>query len=375
MLVLCDTEYNNLAQQMVDSKVYPGVKNTIQAQYVLNIIGGIIQFLGINLPSGPFPTFPCPSAGLRSESRPTDARMLLPGDFDLVCGMGDSMTAGLGADAITPATMLVEYRGTSYSIGSKSGVNTLPNSLRNLNPDLTGYAVGSGSAESDQARLNVAKSGAVAADLLPQVDLLEAKINSYGYEPDLWKHITIFIGGNDLCDSCNDLDKYSAANFEANIVAVLNKLKEKFHNVFVSLVSPPDVTIMKDANDKYLGGLLPLCSLIRQYVCPCATVNSTSDLQKAYLDVLHNIQNLPDYDTESFYVTVQPFLENIQLPRINGDVDMSYFAPDCFHWSRKSHSAAGLALWNNLMEARGAKRTDWDIDVLWKCPVAGQYLQ
>jgi len=299
--------------------------------------------------------------------------MLLPGDFDLVIVMGDSITAGFGAEAKTLATLFTEWRGDSWSIGSKTGVDTLPNTLKTLNPNLTGYAVGTGPAESTNAGLNVAKSGAVASGLLQQVDLLRTKLA--GYAPNLWKHVTIFIGGNDLCDSCNSAT-YSSQNYQANIVAALDALKGNFSNVFVSLVSPPDVTILKDVNNKYLGGLLPLCSLIREYVCPCAYENSTSQLQDEYVKVLHNIETMSKYNTDTFYVSVQPFLENVNLPKLpNGDVDTTYFAPDCFHWSRKSHSEAGLALWNNLMEPRGEKKTDWDITVSFKCPAAGQYLQ
>jgi len=105
-------------------------------------------------------------------------------------------------------------------------------------------------------------------------------------------------------------------------------------------------------------------------------VNSTSQLQKEYLNVIHNIVNMTKYNDTKFYVTYQPFLENIQLPRTSdGDVDVTYFAPDCFHWSRKSHSAAGLALWNNLIEKRGQKRADWEVGEQFKCPVANQYLE
>jgi len=122
---------------------------------------------------------------------------------------------------------------------------------------------------------------------------------------------------------------------------------------------------------------LPLCSLIRDYVCPCAKDSSTSQLQDEYVKVLHNIETMSKYNTDTFYVSVQPFLENVNLPKLpNGDVDTTYFAPDCFHWSRKSHSEAGLALWNNLMEPRGSKTNDWDITVpQFKCPEASQYLQ
>lgn len=35
--------------------------------------------------------------------------------------------------------------------------------------------------------------------------------------------------------------------------------------------------------------------------------------------------------------------------QINGDVDMSFFAPDCFHMSVKGHRALAAGLWSNMV--------------------------
>ncbi|WP_411016222.1 hypothetical protein, partial [Salmonella sp. s51884] len=52
---------------------------------------------------------------------------------------------------------------------------------------------------------------------------------------------------------------------------------------------------------------------------------------------------------EDFAVVVQPFLEETILPELpNGEADLSYFAPDCFHFSSKAHAVAGKELWNNM---------------------------
>ena len=56
-------------------------------------------------------------------------------------------------------------------------------------------------------------------------------------------------------------------------------------------------------------------------------------------------------------MVVQPFFLNTTLPRLlDGSVDMSYFAPDCFHFTQKGHRAIALALWNNMVEPLGKKR-------------------
>lgn len=33
-----------------------------------------------------------------------------------------------------------------------------------------------------------------------------------------------------------------------------------------------------------------------------------------------------------------------------GSIDLSFFSPDCFHFSKKGQSAAGLSLWNNMVK-------------------------
>ncbi|XP_070579176.1 phospholipase B1, membrane-associated-like [Ptychodera flava] len=64
--------------------------------------------------------------------------------------------------------------------------------------------------------------------------------------------------------------------------------------------------------------------------------------------------------------------EDIKLPRLerSSRVDVSYFAPDCFHFSRKGHEAAAKALWNNLFEPVGEKAKNFDPkrEMPLKCP-------
>ncbi|KAJ6666857.1 hypothetical protein lerEdw1_018859 [Lerista edwardsae] len=69
----------------------------------------------------------------------------------------------------------------------------------------------------------------------------------------------------------------------------------------------------------------------------------------------NSIQKLVEsgrYDTqEDFTVVLQPFLRTITLPLLqDGRPDISFFAPDCFHLSQKSHSMFSRALWNNMVE-------------------------
>lgn len=57
------------------------------------------------------------------------------------------------------------------------------------------------------------------------------------------------------------------------------------------------------------------------------------------------------YDTrDDFTVVIQPFLRDSVLPYTDdGQVDATYFAPDCFHFSDIGHAMSALNLWNNMV--------------------------
>ena len=64
----------------------------------------------------------------------------------------------------------------------------------------------------------------------------------------------------------------------------------------------------------------------------------------------------PRYNIKKdFTVVIQPFFLNWSIPKINGSMDESYFAPDCFHFSVKGHAATSKALWENMFEPVGEK--------------------
>ncbi|CAF4354272.1 unnamed protein product, partial [Rotaria sordida] len=81
--------------------------------------------------------------------------------------IGDSLTAGLGAHALTPVGLFLEYRGVSWSIGGDytySKVLSLPNILRQYNPELKGFStkvtvIILNGQDAKNNHLNIAKSG------------------------------------------------------------------------------------------------------------------------------------------------------------------------------------------------------------------------
>merc|ERR1712110_1156756 len=70
-------------------------------------------------------------------------------------------------------------------------------------------------------------------------------------------------------------------------------------------------------------------------------------------------------------VILQPFMANTPIPLDeSGEIDYSYFAPDCFHFSAKGHSRSALALWNNMLEPIGEKKWEWHPEEALECPTA-----
>ena len=87
--------------------------------------------------------FPCdvPPQPMINQTR--SVHRLRPSDIQCVGALGDSLTAALGAHAITPAGLIVENRGSSWSIGGDyrfTRMISLPNILREYNPQLKGYS-------------------------------------------------------------------------------------------------------------------------------------------------------------------------------------------------------------------------------------------
>jgi len=77
------------------------------------------------------------------------------------------------------------------------------------------------------------------------------------------------------------------------------------------------------------------------------------------------------YDTRNdFTVVIQPFLRDMEpFKNPDGSYDMSYFGPDCFHPSYKTHQIFAIGLWNCMLTPVGQKPVDFDEETSsYKCP-------
>lgn len=184
--------------------------------------------------------------GRRSETIPTSVHRLTPGDVDVVGAIGDSLTAANGAFAIDGLQTLLEGRGVSWSIGGKDNWRrfiTLPNLLKEFNPNLYGYSTAANSLGFERAsKFNVAEPGAISAHTIRQAKNLVKRMRS---DPKVniknhWKVITIMVGSNDFClDICYspNQDKLPEQAGQ-DLHLVLRILRENLPRTLVNVVLP-----------------------------------------------------------------------------------------------------------------------------------------
>jgi phospholipase B1 len=314
-----------------------------------------------------------------SPQNPTSVHKLLPGDIKVVAALGDSLTAGFGAKSTSIFNIYTEYRGIAWSIGGDSTVSSVisvPNVLKKYNPSLTGFSLLTGTQTSANSNLNRAITGARTEALPDQANDLVAKIkaNSKINLQEDWKVISILIGSNDLCDLCTDPNKYSPQNYQTLVRQSLRIIRDNIPRVFVNLMLGIDTTKLYEVT----GGL---CSLLHSFECSCATSDDAavraqvSQALIQYNELLIALRDEEEFNNrEDFTIVIQPFLKNTEVPRgSNNKPDLDYFAPDCFHFSELSHEAAGVALWNNMIEPVQSKSDKWTLGEAIDCPAQGQY--
>jgi len=331
-------------------------------------------------------TFDCEPLD-KSKVKPRSVHQLRPGDIDLVMAMGDSLTAANGADARIITGVINNYRGLSWSIGGEyydrhGGANddvtehfTLPNALKRYNPNIKGWASGIADFEEDSnkghANLDMGIPGAKSINLTYEVsELIKILKTSEKYDFDNdWKMLTLFIGGNNICQFC--VDEGSAPRpYVAKIQEVLDTLHAQVPRMYVNLV-----TLFNIAQIAALGNNQFICKKAHECFCYCGldtTLKSNirmTTYNGLYRDYLWDLILSERYDTrEDFTVVIQPFFEETTVPVTDGEYDLSYFAPDCFHFSKKGHNTAGRALWNSLFEPFAAKSRLWDLGEKLVCP-------
>ena len=154
--------------------------------------------------------------------------------------------------------------------------------------------------------------------------------------------------GNDLCAVCKNDPVNLPENYIAYIDEAITKIVTQIPRVFVNLVNIIDVTRLAAIN---VGN----CHTMHELVCSCTTEGEetlayVSATAAQYQQLIAELAQQPKFHSDTFTVEVQPFFLDTMPPTLpNGQVDVSYFAPDCFHFATKAHALAGVALWNNMV--------------------------
>jgi hypothetical protein len=184
--------------------------------------------------------------GRRSATVPTSIHRLTPGDVDIIGALGDSLTAANGAFAINGLQTTLEGRGVSWSIGGLGNWRrfiTLPNLIKEFNPNLYGYTeVPNSLGFQRESKFNVAEPGGTSNHIVRQAKNLVKRMRS---DPNVdiqqhWKVVTIMVGSNDFClDICyfDNQDKLIEVG-RSNMIRALRIIRDNLPRTLVNLVVP-----------------------------------------------------------------------------------------------------------------------------------------
>ncbi|XP_055597334.1 phospholipase B1, membrane-associated-like [Uranotaenia lowii] len=328
--------------------------------------------------------FPCDVTIGRSKQVPRSVHKLRPGDFNVIAAMGDSLTAASGASSSGFVDLYMENRGLSWSIGGQwnwRNVTTLPNILKEFNPKLVGYSLGDAYPIHRATQFNMAEIGAVSYDMPFMAKSLVKRIRAdrrVDFKRD-WKLVTITIGGNDICTFVCTMQRPEdlPVKHRLRMIKTLRYIRDNMPRTFVNIVSVPLVSTVVSINSKP-----GVCHALHHGECSCwvgrlynqteASRDRWRRIQQQMIKAEVEVSEMDEFRRlDEFAVVHQPWSTQLTLKMNGKDVDYSLLAYDCFHMSQKGNAFAGTALWNNMLEPVGQKRTNWrPLFEKFHCPTA-----
>ncbi|XP_076248166.1 phospholipase B1, membrane-associated [Calliopsis andreniformis] len=319
----------------------------------------------------PSSLFPCNVTGGRSLKVPNSVHRLRPGDIDVIAALGDSLTAGFGIFSTNLANIGVESRGVTASGGGQGTWRTyltLPNILKEFNPNLIGYAYRDSLSTHPESQLNVAEVGAMSRDMPFMAEHLikkmknDSRINIKKH----WKLVSMMIGSNDFCnDMCSRPSPWSILeDHRLDLVKTLRILRDNLPRTFVSLHVPPHLETLVDTRK---GRSSLQCYMTTIVECFCLFALQFQERLLEYYEIIRRWQeieeevaNYPEFHKDDFTVVIAPVLKRTKIPLASdGLSDLSYLSSDCFHVSQKSNARYANGIWNNLLEPFGNKTENW----------------
>ncbi|XP_049640651.1 phospholipase B1, membrane-associated-like [Suncus etruscus] len=287
---------------------------------------------------------------------PNSVHQLKPADIKVVAAVGDSVLAAAGAEhrLQTFNSSLSDHHSLTWrsNAGNETLTNvlTLPSEyhplpvcfsgspggehgfdiLRKFNSELIGYTLGHGMKYSAGARLNQAVSRDISMDMSNQVTEVIRKMK-------------------------NDKFNITPEILQNGIQHALDILQGEVPRMVVNVVSPLEITSL-NAIYKETENICPRDQLMK--LCPCVMkfnegaqeFDQVVNFNKKYQRLVEDLIYSGHYDKRhDFTVVLQPFLERFEMPRTEeGLPDLTYFDPDCFHFSQKTLGHIASALWNSM---------------------------
>lgn len=320
-------------------------------------------FVGSTSAKHTLPPFHC--SPIANSPSATDARHLHASDVKIMMALGDSITAGFAMKEHFILDGLFEFRGSVYAIGgdgsAKDGDLTLPNFFSQITGNKPAGVSHGKSLPLDAVKwkkkiiqphdpkvdgLNGAQSMAQVQQLPEQIDYLVQqlqKMEDVDVEND-WKVLTILMGANNLCVSCENKEYSDPDNYKAMLDKALNKIHTNIPRVFVNLVSLFNISQVHtwDETSEY-------CTFVHKHIdeCPCL---EKGDQERAVMDdhtVLFN-EKIEELTAEwaakaipDFHIVNQPGIRDLTILEL---ADLS--GVDCFHPSALADGGFALSLWN-----------------------------
>ncbi|KAF7994795.1 hypothetical protein HCN44_004267 [Aphidius gifuensis] len=322
--------------------------------------------------------FPCNVTDGRSKIVPTSVNRLRPGDIDIVGALGDSLTAGFGVFSTSIFNIFIENRGVSFPIGGQDtwrNVLTLPNILKEFNPNLYGFSLGDSYSHHEKTKFNIAEVGAMSRDLPFMAKLIVRKMKN---DPKVnikqhWKHINIFIGSNDFCSEiCWVKNPWQVLkNHKIEMIETLRILRDNLPRTIVSIIPSPNLKVLVE-----MKGRSKICEMTVSMECSCLIGltwrkqrNEFYNLMTRWQEFDEQVANFDEFHRDDFAVIAQPLSTNVKYPTLsNGMTDFRYLSSDCFHFSQIANARTAISLWRNMLEPTNNKSRLWTDEGPFPCP-------
>ncbi|ORY98046.1 hypothetical protein BCR43DRAFT_546773 [Syncephalastrum racemosum] len=313
----------------------------------------------------------CPALSART-SAPKGVTDLRADDISLIGAMGDSIMAGAlmmgvngnGGTGILNISAITEYRGNSYAIGGDDSAITLAKFVQRYNSSLKGSSTGS-------------HIGSLCLVPLGCIIIIGMKTIAGSRFESAWKMITIQIGSNDQCASCDSssAEDVTAEAYGKYVSDAVERIRQNIPRVIVNLLGVFRVSPVYDisAGQEYCRPKNNDSSTImNRSECSCFGANATEQdrrnmdaLADSYNEKLLEIYNkYKANQSDTFAVVYQP-----------ANIDIAKFPIEAL--SLQTHQWIAKAVWNQiyLPQSSKPKVLEFDKDAQIYCPTESDRIQ